>query len=114
MIRVTLHWTDGDGRPRRAKAQQWIRNTGTEQALRQDWVFAGSRTVNTRGTEKPHYLAEDGNVICVSNFTDAMLDLPIRSTQVNEGLMFSAYTERIPPVGTPVTIVLEPEKKSSE
>lgn len=51
------------------------------------------------GSGNKHYLAENGNVICVSNFSDAMLDLPIKSTQVNAALMFEAFTERIPPVG---------------
>jgi len=110
VIHVTLHWTDAEGKARREKAQQWIRNTATGEALKQDWVFAGSRTVKTPNTKRPHYLAEDGNVICVSNFSDAMLDLPIRSTQANEALMFAAFTERIPPVGTPVTVVFEPKE----
>jgi len=38
-----------------------------------------------------------------------MLDLPIESSQANNSLMFRAYTERIPPRGTPVTVLLKPK-----
>ncbi len=42
-------------------------------------------------------MAESGDLICVSNFTTAMLDIPIESSQSNEGLMFEASTGKIPP-----------------
>ena len=53
-------------------------------------------------------MANGGDVICVSNFEDAMLDLPINSSKNNDELAFEAFTERIPPIGTPVTVILEP------
>ncbi len=56
----------------------------------------------------PLYAANSGDVICVSNFAEAMLDLPINSSKNNAELEFEAFTERIPPVGTPVTVILEP------
>jgi hypothetical protein len=56
------------------------------------------------GTEQ--YLAESGDLICVSNFTTATLDLPIRSSQANSSLLFTAFTDRIPPEQTPVRLVL--------
>ena len=55
-----------------------------------------------------HYKAEGGDLVCVSNFPTAMLDLPIESSQKAESLLFEAYTERIPPKDTKVTIVLIP------
>ena len=61
-------------------------------------------------------MAEAGDFICVSNFPDAMLDVPARSTDSNEDLLFEAFTENIPPRGTKVTIVLVPEieKKAAD
>jgi hypothetical protein len=38
-----------------------------------------------------------------------MLDLPIESSQANNELMFQANTDRVPPRGTPVTIILRPK-----
>ncbi len=52
---------------------------------------------------------EAGDLICVSNFPDAMLDLAIKSTDKQaEGLLFEAWTEGIPPRGTEVTMELVP------
>jgi hypothetical protein len=75
-----------------------------------DWIFAGSQLVgNPLDTEHPKtYLANDGDVICVSNFDTGMLDLPVESSQKNAELDSEAWTERIPPVETKVTIILEP------
>jgi hypothetical protein len=36
-----------------------------------------------------------------------MLDLPVSSTKENADLIFEANTARIPPLKTPVTVVLE-------
>jgi len=110
-IKVTLHWKDAQGRKHHAPAQQWIRNSKTKKPLQHEWVFAGSRFVKVEETGQEHYLAEGGNVICVSNFSDAMLDLPIRSSQRNTALIYEAFTQHIPPVGTPVTVVLKPQVK---
>ncbi|MEX0978835.1 MAG: YdjY domain-containing protein, partial [Pirellulales bacterium] len=57
------------------------------------------------------YLAESGDFICVSNFPSAMLDLPVKSSQANESLLYEAFTDRIPPVGTRVRLVLTPKAK---
>ncbi|HEV3300578.1 MAG TPA: YdjY domain-containing protein [Planctomycetaceae bacterium] len=73
------------------------------------WVFVGSGWYVDERTGKKAYIAEGGDLICVSNFPDAMLDLAIKSTdKQDEGLLFEAWTERIPPRGTDVTMELVP------
>ena len=37
-----------------------------------------------------------------------MLDVPFSSPKDNDDLAFEAHTDRIPPVDTPVLIILEP------
>lgn len=70
-----------------------------------DWVFAGSLFVKDETDGRRVYLAESGDVICVANFPSAMIDVAMRSSaEGQENLMFEAWTERIPPVGTPVRI----------
>ena len=59
-------------------------------------------------------MAEAGDFICVSNFTTATLDVPIESSQSNEGLLFEANTDRIPELGTPVRLVLKPVLEEEE
>jgi hypothetical protein len=94
----------------RVPAQQWVRSTKTGKDLDTDWVFAGSFLTPDPfdKTKPPFYRANDGDVICVSNFDTAMLDVPFNSSKDNDDLSFEAHTERIPPEKTPVVVILEP------
>ena len=75
------------------------------------WVFAGSGFNTNSNTGEKYYLAEGGDLICVANFATATVDLTVESSATSDGLIFEAYTERIPPVGTKVTIELVPAFK---
>lgn len=113
-IDVLLHWEDEDGKPQEAPAQDWIRNVQTGEPMEHSWVFAGSGFRVNEANGQQRYLGEEGNLICVSNFPDAVMDVPIQSSSSNEALLFEAFTERIPPVGTPVTVVLQPQGSGEE
>lgn len=76
------------------------------------WVFAGSHFDTDPDTGKKYYLAESGDLICVANFSSATIDLSIPSSAANDDLLYEAYTERIPAVGTPVTLELKPRKQA--
>lgn len=108
-IKVSLVY-EKKGKKVTVPAGSWIKNRKSGKELDSDWVFAGSMLIgNPRDPNAPkHYLANDGDVICVSNFEGAMLDLPMMSSKDNDDRAYDAWTERIPPVGTKVTIVLEP------
>ena len=109
-IKVFLEYQD-QGKTKRVRAQEWIRNRKTKKELHTDWVFAGSRLEPNEidpATKKPRYAANIGDVICISNFDSAMLDVPFDSSKDNDDLSFEAHTARIPPEKTAVTVVLEP------
>jgi hypothetical protein len=109
-IKVSLVYTDAKGKKVTVPARSWIKNRSTGKELDSDWVFAGSMLIENpldKNAAK-HYLANDGDVICVSNFEGAMLDLPMMSSKDDADRAYDAWTERIPPVGTKVTVVLEP------
>jgi hypothetical protein len=108
-IKVSLQYED-KGKPVTVPAQRWIRNMKTRKDLDHDWVFAGSMLFQDPDNkdQPPFYAANSGDVICVSNFESALLDLPINSPKDNSDLNFEAHTERIPPLDTKVTIILEP------
>ena len=134
-IEVTVVWEDASGGRRQARAQDWVRdvaglydvfegvaaNDFDDELNLQDhpdafkdmqyaWVFAGSRFLVDEQTGERSYLADvEGDLICVSNFPSAVLDVPIRSSDSNAALLFEAFTERIPPIGTPVTLILTPK-----
>ena len=108
-VDIELIWRDADGKVRREQAQNWVRNADTGKALEYPWVFAGSGFWTDEATGTEYYLAESGDFICVSNFPSAMLDLPIESSPDNAQLLFEAFTENIPPLGTRVRMVLTPK-----
>lgn len=80
------------------------------QELKADWVFAGSGFYVDPNTGAKFYQAEEGNLICVANFSSATIDLAIASSATNDDLLYEAYTQRLPPIGTEVLIELVPRK----
>jgi hypothetical protein len=107
-IQVFALWRDEEGNKKKIDTREWVRVVGTEDdTLATNWVFAGSMMWTDPDTGEQRYQAESGDLICVSNFSTATLDVPIESMAVNSGLMFAAFTERIPKEGTPIRLVLQ-------
>jgi hypothetical protein len=107
-IQVFALWRGADGSKKNIDTRQWLRVVGTEnEVLDKNFVFAGSMFWQDPDTGKKIYQAESGDLICVSNFSTATLDVPIESSKVNSGLMFATFTERIPAEGTPIRLVLQ-------
>ncbi|QDV56435.1 YdjY domain-containing protein [Rosistilla oblonga] len=107
-IAIWVLWRDKEGKRHRAKAQEWICKTGTKEQLNTDFVFAGSQWWTDPRSGRDFYSADDGDLICVSNFASATLDVPIESSKDAEYLEFSACTENMPPRGTPIRMVMIP------
>ena len=107
-IDILVMWKDETGRSHKLPAQQWVRSISTRKALTHPWVFAGSGIWKDEETGESGYKADSGDFICVSNFETATLDLPIRSSDAKADLLYEAFTEHIPPRGTPVRLVLMP------
>ena len=82
--------------------------------MKADWVFAGSGFFTDEETGKKFYLAEDGDLICVANFGGATIDVAMPSSAESSELNFEAFTERIPPKGTAVTVELIPVASEAE
>ena len=108
-IIIEAQWQDGAGKWQKISARQWVKDMKTDKPMQTNWVFAGSDFWKDEETGEEFYQAESGDFICVSNFSTATLDIPTESSQVNDGLMFEANTEKIPPLGTPVRLVLKPK-----
>ena len=108
IVDVHVLWQDEAGKKNRVRAQEWIKELRSDKPMTHPWVFAGSGFWKDETTGQQYYQADGGDLICVSNFPSAMLDLPIESTQANSELLYIAFTERIPRVGTKVRLVLIP------
>ena len=108
-IDIEVRWLDVADKWQSVPAQQWVKNSATGKPMKHVWVFAGSGFWKDEKKGSEHYLAEQGDLICVSNFSSATLDIPVESSQANDGLQFEANTEKIPAIGTPVRLVLKPK-----
>lgn len=107
VVEVLLEWTDKNGVSQTVPAQQWLRNAATGNAMDSRWIFVGSSFREQDG--KDFYQADQGDFICVSNFPTATLDIDMQSSSASSHLLFEAFTERIPPKGTAVKIILAPQ-----
>ncbi|TWT56142.1 YdjY domain-containing protein [Allorhodopirellula solitaria] len=92
-----------------ADARKWVRNMKTQTELEEPWVFAGSMFWSDPEDDMEHYSADAGDMICVSNFSSAMLDVPFNSSADAGSLLFEPFSDRIPERGTPVRLVLVPQ-----
>ncbi len=111
-IAIEIHWYQ-DGKLKKSDAREWVWDEKAKAPLKKDWVFAGSILYEDRVTKKPAYAADDGDLIVVSNFATAILDLPIASTADDAARGFSTNTAKIPPVGTEVFVFLTPRNPKS-
>lgn len=112
VIEVYVLWQDAEGKKHKVRAQEWIKEAKTQKPMTHEWVFAGSMFGKDEDTGQTYYYADGGDFICVSNFSSAMLDIPVKSSETNAELLFVANTEQIPPLKTKVRLVLVPRLKS--
>lgn len=114
-VEILVRWQTENGETRESLAQDWVldlqQSTETEKkSMASDWVFSGSMTYKDESGEN-HYVAdESGELIGLSNFVGSILDVPFQSSDSNADLLFSCYTERIPELHTPLTVLLTPVK----
>ena len=119
-IAIEVRWKNKDGKTEKADARTWIRDIKTKKTVDKIpdirtkkegdmyWVFAGSR-FSDDGEGGKQFMADGGEFVCVLNNPIAMLDLPVVSAGAIEDRLFEANLEKLPPPGTPVTIVLTPK-----
>lgn len=111
-VKITIRWMQ-DGALVEKAAQDLVRDIRTRKPMQHDWLFVGSGTWKNPDTGEDVYLADSGELVCVSNFGSATLDLPVESSSEAAGLLFEALSENIPDLGTLVLMVLEPQVDSA-
>lgn len=114
-IKVSVRYED-KGKTVETPAQKWIKNVKTGKDLQATWVFGGSFLIPDPldQTKPPFYAANDGSIISLSNFAEAMLDLPFSSPDNNDALFYEAHTDRIPAMDARVWVVLEPVRQNKK
>ena len=107
-IQIEVRWKTDDEKENSVDAKTLVRKSGTEETMDADWVFGGSEIFVDRVDGRRIYYADSGEMICLSNFPTAMMDVPIQSSDSAEGLLFEANTKVIPPDGTQVYLIMTP------
>jgi hypothetical protein len=108
-VEISVSWKDKNGKIQTARAQDWIRDVKTGKSLNVNWVFGGSGFWQDKAGGTKSYLADRGDFISVASLSTAMLDLPIESATALESRSFEGFIERMPPPGTPITLLLKPK-----
>ena len=86
---------------------------GQSRPMQAEFVFAGSSMFRNEENGQEYYQAEGGHLICTSNFPDAMLDVREESSASDGAQTYEGWTERIPPEGSPVILILSAAKKTA-
>ncbi|TWU62687.1 hypothetical protein V7x_44230 [Crateriforma conspicua] len=107
-IRIWVCFRDKNQQFQVADGRKLVRNIKTKKPLSENWVFAGSEFWTDPIDGKRYYQADGGDMICVSNFGTAMLDVPFESSAQSADLLFEPFTENLPPRDTPVRVVMVP------
>lgn len=106
IIDVEVWWTE-DSKLKKRRMQEMLKETKTGKATTAKFVFGGSEIYVDPSTKTQTYYADSGEMINVANSPYAMIDVTIKSSmEAEQGLMFAALTENIPPVNTKVYLVL--------
>ena len=108
VIRVWVCWRDRAGVFRTVDARKWIQQVESNEPMDAEWIFAGSGFWKDPSDGREYYQADGGDMICVSNFSTAMMDVSIASSAESAHLMYKPATDLIPERGTPVRLVLVP------
>ena len=107
-IEVIVRWKDAQGKVQQTTAGEWVLDEQTKETMKTPFVFTGSMFMVNREGRRMYMGDADGELICVSNFASAVMDVPIESSGDNDSRLFIANEAKIPPCGTPVTMILKP------
>ncbi|MEL6108036.1 MAG: YdjY domain-containing protein [Planctomycetota bacterium] len=114
VIRVWVCWYDEEGQFQTVDGRSWVREIESKKELSAEWVFAGSGFWEDPEDKREYYRADSGDMICVSNFASAMLDVSVESSAEGDLLLYEPFSDRIPPRETPVRLVLAPVAQSDD
>jgi hypothetical protein len=102
-LKITARWKDAGGKPHEVPAQQFLKvGEGRKAKVPEKWVFIGSDMLPEGG----YWADGDGELICVANFSSAVIDVPFSSTAKQGFEEFMANPKVVPPKNTKVEVVI--------
>jgi len=91
-IEIEMMWRDAKTKEiKTIDAKQWILNSDTQKPMT---------------TPQPRYQANDGELICLANFSTSTIDLHVSKEDTD--IFFEANTPLIPPINTQVYTIIKP------
>ncbi len=108
-LSVEVRWIAADGTARREPIGRWVREARSGVELDSSWYFAGSVLEPARDGRSALYVADQsGSIIGLVTFGDEVIAFPaiLPDQEGVAPLEYEAWTERLPPIGTPVTVLL--------
>jgi len=111
VLDIAVRFADKSGQPVEMPAWKFLRLAGSEEGLDRpiDWVYVGQNSEQAlRASDN------EGTAVCLSNFVEAVIDVPFESTSANAELLYEANPRAVPPKGTPVEIIIRPTGKRIE
>ena len=110
IVKIDVMWNDNTSdKIVTRRGQEMIRDFKTKKPMELDWIFGGSVLETDPETGQSYYYADGGELVCLSNFSTAALDIPIQSSDSNEDLLYEANSDMIPEPGTKVYVIFKPE-----
>jgi len=105
-IAIDVEWDD-QGKTRRLPVNQWIQHTVTSANMKAGpWLYSGS------DFQKGHYIpAMTGDICAIMVDPGAITNYPGDDNGDN---VWFAFPKRVPPVGTPVTVIISPYSKTPQ
>ena len=107
LVKIMVGWQEGD-KFVQVNAREMVKASGTDKPLEKDWVFGGSQIFTDNVSGEKIYYADSGEMVCLSNFSTAMLDVQLESSDAAGGLLFEANKEKIPAPNTKVYMTFAP------
>ena len=107
VLDITARYTvEADGKKETVEKPMWkfLRFANSDTALEKaiEWVYVGQPDPDSLKASD-----NEGTVVALSNFRDSSIDVPFESTDVNANLLYAANPKEVPPVGTPVELVIK-------
>jgi hypothetical protein len=104
-LTISLSWKDKDGKPRSADSMSWL-HAGDKKDLKlpKDWAFVGSEVL----PDNRYWADVDGEIISVTNFPSAVIDIPVESSNADAQRDLFADAKAVPEKGTAVTVAIRP------
>jgi len=105
IVTIAVRLKPKGGQPKEVPAYKLLRLAGLEEGLDRpfDWVYVGRPEADALKAAD-----REGTVVCISNFIEAVIDVPFESTSVNANLAYEANPKVVPKVGTPVELIIRP------